>query len=93
MSVDTAVEIPLTAAEQKRADLIEEIEFLLSCDVGEAGILAALGNVKPLTLKRNLGRIGRHDLIPRIFEADALYHHRHAASGITARPTPRKARP
>ena len=55
-----------------RAALIEEVEFLVRCGVGEAAILSALGyTAKPLALKRRLMRIDRHDLIPRIFEWDA----------------------
>ncbi|QDK01925.1 hypothetical protein SEA_VIBAKI_45 [Arthrobacter phage Vibaki] len=88
----TTAEPRLTGPEQKNADLLEEVLFLLSCDLGEAGILHALGYTgKAPALKRRLARLHRHDLIPRIFEADALYHHRHADMGIP-KATARKAR-
>lgn len=62
-------------ADAKRAALIEEVEFLLSCDVGEAAILSALGYTgKPLSLRRRLMRADRLDLIPRVFEWDAAVH-------------------
>jgi len=69
-----------TTADQKRAAnnaanraaLIEEVEFLVRCGVGEAAILSALGYThKPLALKVRLRRNERADLIPRIFEWDA----------------------
>jgi len=56
----------------KRAALIEEIEFLVRCDVGEAAILSALGYTgRNEALKLRLRRTDRLDLIPRIFEWDA----------------------
>jgi hypothetical protein len=60
-----------TRAAQARNDyLIQEIEFLLMCDVGEHAIAQAL-NVKARSLERKLHRIGRTDLIPRIFSHQA----------------------
>lgn len=67
----TARRLALNAA--KRAALIEEAEFLVRCGVGESAILSALGYAgKPLGLKRRLERSERADLIPRIFEWDAM---------------------
>jgi hypothetical protein len=57
----------------KLAALIEDLEFLLSCDVGEAHILRSTGYTgKGPSLRRRLERCGRRDLIPRIFEWDAM---------------------
>jgi hypothetical protein len=58
--------------------LVDEIEFLIMCGEGEAAILAKLGyGGKKEALKRQLSRIGKHHLIPRIFEHDAeLYDRR-----------------
>lgn len=78
------------AAATRNANLIEEIEFLLMCDMGEANITHALG-IKPAALKHRLQRIKRPDLQARIFEADQLYHQGHTDMGITATPKPRKA--
>jgi hypothetical protein len=92
MTTTAATETRMTAAQQKNADLIEDIEHLLHCDVGEAAILHALGYVdSPVALKRRLQRLGRHDLLPRIFEADTLYHLKHSDMGIGTA-TARKAR-
>ena len=56
----------------KRAAFIEEIEFLLSCDVGEAAILSAFGySGKSEALQRRLRRADRMDRVPRIFEWQA----------------------
>lgn len=56
----------------KRAAFIEEVEFLLSCDVGEAAILEAFGaSNKPLAFQRRLYRAERPDLIHRVFEWQA----------------------
>ncbi|WNN95994.1 hypothetical protein SEA_HIRKO_44 [Arthrobacter phage Hirko] len=90
MTVET--ETRMTAPERKNAILLEEIEHLLHCDVGEAAILHALGYVgTPAALKRRLHRLKRYDLIPRIFEADTLYHMQHSDMGIGTA-TARKAR-
>ena len=62
------------AAARRNEALIEELEFLLKCNVGEAAILHALGYRQGITLKRQLQRINRRDLIPRIFEWDAAVH-------------------
>ena len=62
------------AAARRNEALIEELEFLLRCNVGEAAILQALGYRQGITLKRQLQRINRRDLIPRIFEWDAAVH-------------------
>lgn len=56
-------------AEVKRLALIEDVEWLLSCQVGEAAILASTGYTdKPAALPRALYRAGRPDLVPRVFE-------------------------
>lgn len=66
----------------KLAAIIEEIEFLTSCDMGEAGILQAIGYTRnPLALKRRLERANRHDLIPRIFEWEAELEERQHPKG------------
>lgn len=55
-----------------RLALIEDIEFLLSCSVGEGAILASTGyTANPETLKRRLYRAGRPDLVSRVFEWEA----------------------
>lgn len=62
----------MTTRTKTRDALIEDIEFLLSCNVGEAAILEATGYTRnPVSLKRCLQRAKRHDLIRRIFEWDA----------------------
>lgn len=53
-------------ARHKQADLVENLEWLLRFNPGEYELLQAAG-VKPDTLKRHLARIGRTDLIPKIF--------------------------
>jgi len=53
-------------ARRRQHDLVEDLEWLLRFNPGEAALLQAAG-VKPDTLKRQLARIGRTDLIPRIF--------------------------
>ena len=59
----TTAEPRLTVPEQKNADLLEEIDFLLSCDLGEAGILHAIGYTgRPEALKRRLQRLHRKQL-------------------------------
>ena len=62
------------AEKAERAEaLTDEIEFLVMCGEGEGAILAKLGyHGKKEALKRQLSRLGRHDLIPRIFEHDAM---------------------
>ena len=61
------------AQADKRQAMIEDVEFLLSFGVGEAAILESTGYTRnPLTLQRRLYRAGRRDLIPRIFEWQAL---------------------
>jgi len=66
------IEKRLATNAANRAALIEEVEFLVRCGVGEAAILSALGYThKPLALKVRLRRNERADLIPRIFEWDA----------------------
>ena len=56
----------------KRLAMIEDVEFLLSCGVGEAAILESTGYTRnPLALQRTLYRAHRRDLIPRIFEWQA----------------------
>lgn len=72
----TATEVTAEARARKNAArrdaLIEEIEFLVRCGVGEAAILSALGYTnKPLALQQRLGRAKRRDLIPLIFEWQA----------------------
>lgn len=82
---------PLTRAEKcsatmqaKNAILVEEILFLLDCNIGEAGILEAIGYSRSKdALKRRLLRLNRPDLSARIFEADQLYHHREATREAT----------
>lgn len=62
----------------ERLALIEDIEFLLDCRVGEAAILSSTGyTANPAALQRRLQRAGRHDLVPRIFEWQAEYEERH----------------
>lgn len=54
-----------------RAEILTaEIEFLLACGEGEHAITSAFG-IKPLSLQRKLHRLGRADLIPRVFEHQA----------------------
>ena len=64
------------AATQKaeRAEtLTSEIEFLIMCGEGEGEILRATGySGKSEALKRQLHRIGKSDLIPRIFEHEQM---------------------
>lgn len=68
----------MVATDTKRLVMIEEIEFLLSCGVGEAAILQATGYThNPDALQRRLTRAKRHDLIPRIFEWQNEYEQRH----------------
>lgn len=69
----------MAVAKAARAEiLVDEIEFLIMCGEGEAAILAKLGyGGKKEALKRQLHRLGRSDLAPRIFEYDAeLYDRR-----------------
>lgn len=62
----------------KRLALIEDIEWLIKCQVGEAAILHSTGYTdKPDALQRLLRRAGRHELIPRVFEWQAEYEARH----------------
>lgn len=91
MTTTAATETRMTAAEAKNAALVEDIEFLLDHDAGEARILEALGTPSKEALKRRLMRLARHDLIPRIFEADQIYHQRCQTTGIPPA-SPRKAR-
>ena len=72
------------AAARRNEALIEELEFLLQCNVGEAAILQALGYRQGITLKRQLQRINRRDLIPRIFEWDAMVHEQQRPKGRAA---------
>lgn len=60
------------AAKAKNETLINEIERLLTFGEGEYAITRASGYT-PDNLKRQLTRLGRNDLIPRIFEYAALY--------------------
>lgn len=70
---------------ETRAALIEEIEFLIHCDVGEAAILSAIGYAgKPLALQRRLMRADRADLIPRIFEWQAMIQEQQHPRGRAA---------
>lgn len=48
----------------KSADVVEEVEFLLSCGVSAFRIAAQLG-MKPGSVERALHRAGRPDLAPR----------------------------
>lgn len=55
----------------KSHDLIENIEHLLKFHMGEYEILRTTGYThNPHALKRQLWRLGQHDLIARIFEHD-----------------------
>ena len=72
------------AARRRNEALIEELEFLLQCNVGEAAILQALGYRQGITLKRQLQRLNRRDLIPRIFEWDALVNEQQHPKGRAA---------
>jgi hypothetical protein len=72
------------AAARRNEALIEELEFLLQCNVGEAAILQALGYRQGITLKRQLQRINRRDLIPRVFEWDAMVHEQQRPKGRAA---------
>jgi len=72
------------AAARRNEALIEELEFLLQCNVGEAAILQALGYRQGITLKRQLQRINRRDLIPRIFEWDAMVNEQQHPKGRAA---------
>lgn len=68
----------MAQTEAKRLAMIEDVEFLLSCGVGEAAILEATGYTRnPLALQRRLYKADRRDLIPRIFEWQALIEERH----------------
>jgi hypothetical protein len=88
--LDRDAQVSITA-QAKNAALVEEIDFLLHCAVGEAAIVHALGYVgRTAALKRRLARMNRYDLVPRIFEADALYKDRHASMGIPAAHRARK---
>lgn len=60
----------------RRADLIENIEHMLTFKTGEAEIFTRSGAKTPEALKARLRRAGRADLIPRIFEWDATYNDR-----------------
>jgi len=91
MSIETANAVRLTRAEQKNAALVEDVEFLIAVNAGEARIMQALGYTSKTALKRRLMRLHRHDLIPQIFEADAAYKARHDDMGIGTA-TARKAR-
>jgi hypothetical protein len=59
-----------TAATAARAEaLVENLEWLIKFRQCEYACLTAVGYArKPEALKRQLMRIGRRDLIPRIFE-------------------------
>jgi len=72
------------AARRRNEALIEELEFLLQCNVGEAAILQALGYRQGITLKRQLQRLNRRDLIPRIFEWDAMVNEQQHPKGRAA---------
>jgi len=68
----TRSEINTQTAAAKNAALLEDLEHLIACHVGEAAILHTTGYTRnPAALKRRLMRLGRHDLTPRIFEWDA----------------------
>jgi hypothetical protein len=72
------------AARRRNEALIEELEFLLQCNVGEAAILQAFGYRQGITLKRQLQRLNRRDLIPRIFEWDAMVNEQQHPKGRAA---------
>jgi len=72
------------AARRRNEALIEELEFLLQCNVGEATIMHKLGYRQGITLKRQLQRLNRRDLIPRIFEWDAMINEQQHPKGRAA---------
>jgi hypothetical protein len=70
----------------KLAALIEDLEFLLSCSVGEAHILHSTGYAgREASLRRRLERCGRRDLIQRIFEWDTAVNEQQHPNPISRR--------
>lgn len=59
---------------------VSEIEFLVSCDVGEAAILQAFGSAA--AVERRLYRAGRPDLVPRVFQYQAQLTEEQRLMGI-----------
>lgn len=70
---------PSPAAAAKAEALIEDIEWLVKFHQCEYAILTAVGYAdRPKSLKTQLMRLGRHDLVPKIFEWDrANSNHRY----------------
>lgn len=56
---------------------VSEIEFLVSCDVGEAAILQAFGSAAAVER-----RAGRPDLVPRVFQYQAQLTEEQRLMGI-----------
>jgi hypothetical protein len=54
------------AAAARTANLIEEIEYLATYNLGEANITQTLG-LKRQSIERRLHRAGRADLLPRLY--------------------------
>jgi hypothetical protein len=67
------IELAAAAKADRAEALTSEIEFLVMCGEGEGEILRKTSyHGKPEALKRQLHRIGRPDLIPRIFEHEQM---------------------
>jgi hypothetical protein len=59
----------------RRHDLVEDLEWMLSFNIGEHELVTRTGR-NAEALKTVLRRIGRQDLIPRIFEHDQQINER-----------------
>jgi hypothetical protein len=84
MTTHAATTARKAKAEADGQTLIAEIEHLLSFNIGEAALLDAIGyrHKTAAALELRLRRLGRPDLLPRIFE-----HH----APIYEQPRPGKA--
>lgn len=69
----------------RRAALIEDVEFLTSCNVPAQDIPARVGYRSMITLKKQLQRLGRNDLATALGESGPRrkgYREGHLAGGL-----------